>query len=207
MHCLPTADSRLLFRVVKTNVVWVQWKVCSPGGTALTPLSQELCHVSVAEVHDLDHHGVDDARDEEEDPRPEAGALVVHWQRPTLHPEVDHHDVEGDVEAEQHEGHGHEIDAQLPLSVGIERLLAARHRVEAEDPVEPRARLFEGLLPAQRAPAIGQRGTEALPQLGGGEEEETFSSPQWDMLQIVGNLVHEVLDSWALRSGATWADA
>lgn len=144
-------------------MVRAQLGVCSPKAAPLTPLSQELCDVSVGEVHDLDHHGVDDARDEEEDPRPEVWIVVVHRERPSLHLEVDHHAVEGDVEAEQDEGHGHQVDAQLPLGVRVEGLLATRHRVEAEDPVEARAWLFKGLLSAQRAPAIGQRGTEALP--------------------------------------------
>lgn len=161
------ADIRLFISgwLVKADMVRVQLAVCPPEGTPLTPLSQKLRHVTVAQVHDLDHHGVDDARDEEEDPRPEAGVQVVHRERPSLHVEVDHHDIEGDVEAEQDEGHRHQVDAQLPLGVGIERLLAARHRVEAQDAVESRPRLFKGLLSAQRAPAIGQRGTEALPQL------------------------------------------
>lgn len=76
------------------------------------------------------------------------------WEGPSLHLKVDHHDMEGQVEAEQDEGQGHKVDTQLPLGVGVERFLATRHRVEPEDAVETRPRLFKGLFPAQCAPAV-----------------------------------------------------
>lgn len=126
-----------------------------PTHSVLTPLSQELRGVSVDEVHGLDDHGVNNTGEEQEGPGPEGGLPLVDRDGPTLHPEVDHHDVEGQVEAEQDEGQGHQVDAQLPLGVGVEGLLAARHRVQAQDAVEARPGLFKGLLPAQRAPAVG----------------------------------------------------
>lgn len=123
-------------------------------GPALTPLSQELCSISVDEVHDLYDHGVNNTGDKQEYSGPECGLLFVDWERPTLHLEVDHHDVERQVEAQQDKGQGHQVDAQLPLSVGVEGLLAASHRVQTQETVETGTGLFEGLLPAQCAPAI-----------------------------------------------------
>lgn len=123
--------------------------------TLLTPPSEELGSISVDQVHDLYDDSIDNTGDEQQDPRPEGGLLIVDGQHPALHQEVDHHDVERQVEAEQHEGQRHQVDAQLPLGVGVEGLLAARHRVEAQHAVEPGPRLFKGLLPAQRAPAVG----------------------------------------------------
>lgn len=86
-------------------------------------------------------------------------------QRPPLHLEVDHHDVEGQVEAEEDKGQRHKVDSELPLGGGVERLLAARHRVEPEHAVETRPRFFKGLLPAQGTPFIGQCGAAAFPHL------------------------------------------
>lgn len=120
----------------------------------LTPLREELSSVSVDEVHDLYDHGVENTGDETQYSRPEGGLRVVDRQRPSLHQEVDHHDVEGQVEAEQDEGQRHQVDAQLPLGVRVQRLLAARHGVEPEDAVEAGPRFLEGFLPAQRAPAV-----------------------------------------------------
>lgn len=76
----------------------------------LTPLSEELSSVSVDEVHDLYDHSVDNTGDEHQYSCPECRVLIVDRQRPSLHLEVDHHDVEGQVEAEQNEGQGHKID-------------------------------------------------------------------------------------------------
>lgn len=70
----------------------------------LTPVSEELSSISVDQVHGLDDHSVDDTGDEEEYSRPESGVFIVDRQHPALHQEVNHHNVEGNVEAEQDEG-------------------------------------------------------------------------------------------------------
>lgn len=120
----------------------------------LTPLSEELSSVSVDEVHYLYDNSVDDTGDEQQYSCPECGVFIMDCQGPSLHLKVDHHDVEGQVEAEQDEGQGHKVDTQLPLGVGVERLLTARHRVVPKDAMETRTRFFKGLLPAQCAPAV-----------------------------------------------------
>lgn len=145
--------------------------LCIRQPLLLTPFCEELSSISVDEVHNLYDHSVDNTGDEQQYSCPERGVLVVDGQRPSLHLKVDHHDIEGQVEAEQDEGQGHKVDTQVSLGVGVERLLAARHGVEPEDAVEARPRLFKGLLSAQCAPAVGQRRTATLPQLA----EERFS--------------------------------
>ncbi len=153
------------------------WVLYMRQSLLLTPLCEELSSVSVDEVHNLYDHSVDNTGDEQQYSCPECGVLIVDRQCPSLHLKVDHHDIEGQVEAEQDEGQGHKVDTQVSLGVGVERLRAARHRVEPEDTVETRPRFFKGLLPTQCAPAVGQRGTATLPQL----VEERFS---WLVTQL-----------------------
>lgn len=121
----------------------------------LTPLCKELSSISVDEVHNLYDHSIDNTGDEQQYSSPECGLFIMDWQCPSLHQKVDHHDTEGQVEAEQDEGQGYKVDTQLPLSVGVERLLPARHRVEPEDTMETRPRFFKSLFPTQCAPAVG----------------------------------------------------
>lgn len=132
-----------------------EWVLSRKQSLLLTPLSEELSSISVDEVHNLYDHCIDNAWDEQQYSCPECGVLIVNWQCPSLHLKVDHHDVERQVEAEQDEGQGNEVDAQLPLGVGVERLLTTCHRVEPEDTMKTGTGFFKGLLPAQRAPAIG----------------------------------------------------
>lgn len=86
---------------------------------------------------------------------PECGVLIIDGQSPPLHLEVDHHDVEGQVEAKQDEGQRHKVDTQVPLGGGVDRLCTSRHRVVTKHAVKSRPRFFKGLFSAQCAPVVG----------------------------------------------------
>ena len=72
-----------------------------------------------------------------------------------LQPEVEQHDEEAQVEAEEDDGEGDSIELDHPLQLGILRLQAPRHLVPTNLPIELWACLLELFRP-QCPPLVSQ---------------------------------------------------